>query len=198
MPRKYFLSISPQPPIDSIPDLVSTVAIFWSANNSPGVLRKRRTWFEAQPDLDPEGLVFIDESEPSRRHRSSATANDRDQHRAQPWPLPPGRTAAHGPPARPTEDDDADRWSPVRRHGRVMVLDDPSTATGSKARGAELRSRPPYSPYFNSIELAFAKLPSTEKCSDETSRRTFDWSRSGVAAPKAFCWRAIPGAGRRP
>src|SRR5690606_8557051 len=28
----------------------------------PDVLRKRRAWFEAQPDLDPGRLVFIDET----------------------------------------------------------------------------------------------------------------------------------------
>lgn len=26
------------------------------------VLQKRRAWFEGQPDLDPERLVFIDET----------------------------------------------------------------------------------------------------------------------------------------
>ena len=28
----------------------------------PDVLRRRRAWFEAQPDLDPDRLVFIDET----------------------------------------------------------------------------------------------------------------------------------------
>jgi hypothetical protein len=28
----------------------------------PDILKRRRAWFEAQPDLDPERLVFIDET----------------------------------------------------------------------------------------------------------------------------------------
>ena len=33
-----------------------------SGQNRPDVLNKRRVWFEAQPDLDPKRLIFIDES----------------------------------------------------------------------------------------------------------------------------------------
>lgn len=33
------------------------------------VAEAREAWFEAQPDLDPERLIFTDENEPSRRHR---------------------------------------------------------------------------------------------------------------------------------
>lgn len=28
----------------------------------PAILMRRQTWFEAQPDLDPDRLVFIDET----------------------------------------------------------------------------------------------------------------------------------------
>jgi len=35
------------------------------------VAAQRRAWFEAQPDLDPEDLVFIDESVLQRNGRSS-------------------------------------------------------------------------------------------------------------------------------
>ncbi len=33
-----------------------------SEQEQPNVARRRRAWFEAQPDLDPERLVFIDET----------------------------------------------------------------------------------------------------------------------------------------
>ncbi len=33
-----------------------------SEQERPDVARRRRAWFEAQPDLDPERLVFIDET----------------------------------------------------------------------------------------------------------------------------------------
>ncbi len=33
-----------------------------SEQEQPNVVRRRRAWFEAQPDLDPERLVFIDET----------------------------------------------------------------------------------------------------------------------------------------
>ena len=54
----------------------------------PDVLIQREAWFEGQLDLDPERLVFIDET---------WTA---DQHDTQPRPLPPGRAAADGLPTR--------------------------------------------------------------------------------------------------
>ena len=33
-----------------------------SEQQRPDVLRRRRAWFELQPDLEPERLVFIDET----------------------------------------------------------------------------------------------------------------------------------------
>ncbi len=39
-----------------------------SEQQRPDVLRRRRAWFELQPELDPDRLVFID-GEPSKRHR---------------------------------------------------------------------------------------------------------------------------------
>ncbi len=35
----------------------------------PDVAAAREAWLEAQPDMDPERLIFIDVNEPSRRHR---------------------------------------------------------------------------------------------------------------------------------
>ena len=33
-----------------------------SEQDRPDILKRRRAWFDAQPDLDPERLVFIDET----------------------------------------------------------------------------------------------------------------------------------------
>ncbi|MBB4421304.1 hypothetical protein BBJ66_31575 [Rhizobium sp. RSm-3] len=37
----------------------------------PDVLKRRRAWFDGQLDLDPEKLIFIDESVLQRHGRSS-------------------------------------------------------------------------------------------------------------------------------
>jgi transposase len=106
------------------------------------------------------------------------------------WPLPPGRAAADGLPARPSQDDHAgcrpayDRhggadgavngdWfeayvgqvlAPDLRHGDVVIMDNLSShkragvRTLIKAAGARLLFLPPYSPDFNPIEKAFARL----------------------------------------
>jgi len=42
-----------------------------SEQDRPDVKAKREAWFESQLDLDPTKLVFIDESVPQRRGRSS-------------------------------------------------------------------------------------------------------------------------------
>ena len=53
---------------------------------------------------------------------------------------------------------------PTLRRGDVVVMDnlavhkDPEVRTAIEQAGAQLRHLPPYSPDFNPIELAFAKL----------------------------------------
>ncbi|ARO26927.1 hypothetical protein TAL182_PC00324 (plasmid) [Rhizobium sp. TAL182] len=39
--------------------------------NQPDVLKRRRVWFDGQLNLDPEQLIFIDESVLQRHGRSS-------------------------------------------------------------------------------------------------------------------------------
>jgi transposase len=43
-----------------------------SEQQRPDVARRRQAWFDAQPDLDPERLVFIDETGPPPRWRACA------------------------------------------------------------------------------------------------------------------------------
>ena len=66
---------------------------------------------------------------------------------------------------------------PTLRPGDVVVLDNlavhkhPAVAAAIRAAGAHLRFLPPYSPDFNPIELAFAKLKAFVRAARP---RTFD------------------------
>ena len=66
---------------------------------------------------------------------------------------------------------------PTLRPGDVVVLDNlaahkqPAVRTAIEAVGAQLRFLPPYSPDFNPIELAFAKLKAFLRAARP---RTFD------------------------
>jgi transposase len=66
---------------------------------------------------------------------------------------------------------------PTLRRGDVVVLDNlavhkqPAIRTAIEAAGAQLRFLPPYSPDFNPIELAFAKLKAFLRAARP---RTFD------------------------
>ena len=143
--------------------------------------RRRRAWFEAQPDLDPEHLVFIDES-------GASTKMARLRGRA-----PKGQRCRAPVPHR--------HWKTTTFVGALrltgmtapMVLDGPMTGEAFlayvqqvlvptldpsntvimdnlpahrvsgvrdaiEATGAQLRLLPPYSPDFNPIENALSKL----------------------------------------
>jgi transposase len=75
---------------------------------------------------------------------------------------------------------------PELRPGNVVVMDNLSSHKGPRVRelieaaGAQLRYLPPYSPDFNSIENAFAKLKALLRKARE---RTMDglWSTIGTA-----------------
>src|SRR3546814_4311299 len=69
-----------------------------SEQERPDVLARRRAWFQAQPDLDPERLVFIDETSASTkmaRPRGRAKAGERCRSH-----IPPGhwQTVTATPP----------------------------------------------------------------------------------------------------
>jgi transposase len=147
----------------------------------PDILMRRRVWFDAQPDLDPERLVFIDET-------FASTAMARTHGRA-----PRGARLRVGIPhghwktttfvaglrlsgivAPMVLDGPINRRSfeayvahvlvPELRPGDVVVMDNlashkaPSVRDAIEAAGASLLFLPPYSPDFNPIENAFAKL----------------------------------------
>jgi DDE superfamily endonuclease len=140
-----------------------------SEQDREDVKAAREAWFEAQPDLDPERLIFLDK-----------TGLNTKMARLRPA-LPARRAPPHGRPARTLADHDLRRRAQAQRTGRpdadrrrderrglpayvqrvlvpalrpgdVVVMDNLRCHKGAAVRvaieaaGAELRFLPPYSP----------------------------------------------------
>jgi transposase len=147
----------------------------------PDIVKRRREWFEGQLDLDPERLVFIDETWAStnmaRRH---GRAPKGERLRAG---IPQGhwKTTTFVAGLRRTGmmatmvldgPINRDAFQAYGEHilvrelrpGDIVIMDNLSSHKGSAVRqaieaaGASLLFLPPYSPDFNPIENAFAKL----------------------------------------
>ena len=91
----------------------------------PDVLKKRLEWFEGQLDLDPDKLVFIDET--------GTSTNLAAQRRA----LPARAAVAHRRAARPLQDGYARRrhtpsWAQWRRRPMIVRSTPPSSRNGWK------------------------------------------------------------------
>jgi transposase len=162
-------------------DLAQKKTAHASEQDRPDILKRRRAWFEGQPDLDPERLVFVDETWAStsmaRRHgrcrrgerlrsgvphghwkTTTLVAGLRRSGMVAPWVL-------DGPINR-------DAFTvyvrqvlvPELKPGDIVVMDNlsshkaPAIRQAIEAAGATLLFLPPYSPDFNPIEQAFAKL----------------------------------------
>ena len=147
----------------------------------PDVLRRRWAWFEAQPDLDPDRLVFIDETWASTNMaRTHGRAPHGERLRAA---IPHGHwltttfiaglrntgmvapMVLDGPINGSLFQDYVEQvLVPELRPGDTVVMDNLGSHKGTgvraaiEAAGASLLYLPPYSPDFNPIELAFAKL----------------------------------------
>lgn len=70
-----------------------------SEQDRPDVLAQRQVWFDTQPDLDPQRLVFIDETGATTKIARLASLRA--------WPLPPNRRSKRG--GRSPGDRDRDR-----------------------------------------------------------------------------------------
>jgi transposase len=147
----------------------------------PDVLRRRWAWFEAQPDLDPDQLVFIDETWASTNMaRTHGRAPRGERLRAA---IPHGHwltttfvaglrntgmvapMVLDGPINGSLFQDYVEQvLVPELRSGDTVVMDNLGSHNGAgvrtaiEAAGASLLYLPPYSPDFNPIEQAFAKL----------------------------------------
>ena len=145
------------------------------------MLRRRRAWIETQPDLDPEKLVFVDETGASTKMaRRSGRALRGHRCRA---PVPHGhwKTTTFVGALRlsgmtaPMVLDGAMHGAaflayvekvlvPTLEPGDIVVMDNlaclrsAAVCDAIRRAGAELRFLPPYSPDFNPIEMAFSKF----------------------------------------
>jgi transposase len=144
-------------------------------------VKRRQDWFDGQPDLDPERLVFLDETWAStnmaRRYgrcrrgtrlrvgvphghwkTTTFVAGLTTRGMIAPWVL-------DGPINRDAFETYVGKVLVLElRPGDIVIMDNLSSHKGPKVRemieaaGAELLYLPPYSPDFNPIENAFSKL----------------------------------------
>jgi transposase len=152
-----------------------------SEQDRPDVLKRRQDWFEGQLDLDPARLVFIDETWASTNMaRLYGRAPKGERLRAG---IPHGHwqtttfvaglrltgmvapMVLDGPINREAFQAYLDQvLVPELRPGDIVVLDNLGSHKGASRldclanAGATLLYLPPYSPDFNPIENAFAKL----------------------------------------
>jgi transposase len=152
-----------------------------SEQERPDVLKRREDWFESQLDLDPERLVFIDETWTSTNMARTHGRCARGERLRMAIPHGHWKTTTFvaglriGGIAAPFVLD-----GPINRNafevyvakvlvpelapGDVVVMDNLSSHKGPAVRamieaaGASLIYLPPYSPDFNPIEKAFSKL----------------------------------------
>jgi transposase len=164
-------------------------------------VKRRQAWFDGQLDLDPERLVFIDETWAStnmaRRHGRCArgerlrvgvphghwktttfVAGLRSRGIAAPFVL-------DGPINRIAFETYVDKvLVPELEPGDIVIMDNLSSHKGPRVRemieaaGATLLFLPPYSPDFNPIENAFSKLKAHLR---KAAERTVDglWNAIG-------------------
>jgi transposase len=167
----------------------------------PDILTRREKWFEGQLDLDRERLVFIDETWASTNMARHYGRSPRGQRLRASVPHGHWKTTTFvaglrltgiaapfvldGPMNRDAfETYVAKVLAPELRPGDVVIMDNLSSHKGPRvgelieAAGASLRYLPPYSPDFNPIENAFAKLKALLR---KTAARTVDalWATIG-------------------
>lgn len=166
-------------------------------------MRKREAWFDAQPDLEPERLVFIDETGASTKMaRMRGRAPKGERCRA---PIPHGHwktttfTGAlrlsgmtapmvlDGPMNGPAFIAYVEQiLAPTLCPGDIVIMDNlpahkpNAVRMAIEAAGARLCFLPPYSPDFNPIENAFSRLKAILR---KTAARTIDelWNAIGEA-----------------
>ena len=166
-------------------------------------MKRREAWFENQLELDPDRLVFIDETWASTnmaRLRGRAPRGERLR-MAVPyghWKTTTfvGALTLRGFIAPFVLDGPINRCAfetyvekvlvPELRPGDIVIMDNLSSHKGPRVRelieaaGASLRYLPPYSPDFNPIENAFAKLKALLRRAAERTVGAL-WDRIGIA-----------------
>jgi transposase len=166
----------------------------------PDVARRRWAWFEAQPDLDPARLVFIDETGATTKMARLRGRAKRGQRCRAAVPHGHWKTTTFIAALRlnglsaPMVLDGAMNGAaflayveqvlaPTLKPGDIVIMDNlPSHRVSGvrqaiEAAGATHLFLPPYSPDFNPIEQLFAKLKA--------------WLRKVAARTKEALWQAI-------
>jgi transposase len=144
-------------------------------------LLRRQAWFEAQPDLDPERLVFIDETGASTKMTRRYGRSPRGERCRAPVPHGHWKTTTFVGALRlegmtaPMVLDGAMHGAAfiayveqvlvaTLKPGDIVVMDNlpahkpAAVRQAIEAAGAELHFLPPYSPDLNPIEMAFSKF----------------------------------------
>jgi transposase len=183
------------------PDHAQKKTAHASEQDRSDIVERRWAWFEGQLDLDPERLVFIDETWAStnmaRRHgrcrrgerlragvphghwkTTTFVAGLRRTGMVAPMVLdgPINRDAFHAYVEQVL--------TPELNPGDVVIMDNlsshkaPAVREMIEAAGASLLFLPPYSPDFNPIEQAFSKLkahlPSPDECANYFANAGYD------------------------
>lgn len=163
----------------------------------PDVVEKRRQYSEKQPSLDANRLVFIDES--GFRLGSSPRYGWAPKGEKSPGPTVQGAwntvtmigaLALDGFRGFLTIDSGTSgevflafveqSLGDELRPGDIVVMDNlaahktPDVRAAIRARGAEILFTPPYSPEFNPIEKAWAKLKDLIRRAETRTRQDFD------------------------
>jgi transposase len=167
------------------------------------VLKRRRAWFEGQLDLEPEQLIFIDETWASTKMARARGRAPRGERLRAAIPHAHWKTTTFVAGLRPTGmvapmvlDGPINGVAfqayvdqvlvPELRPGDTVIMDNlgshkgPGVRMAIEAAGANLLYLPPYSPDFNPIEPAFAKLKALLR---KTAERSIDglWAAIGTA-----------------
>ncbi len=165
-------------------------------------MKRRQAWFNRQLDLDPDRLVFIDETWASTNMARRHGRAPRGQRLRMSVPHGHWKTTTFiaglrnsgmvapfvidGPVNREVFELYVEKILVPELHpGDVVVMDNLSSHKGPavhamlKAAGARLLYLPPYSPDFNPIEKAFSKLKAALR---KEAQRTVDglWNTIGV------------------
>ena len=144
-------------------------------------MRRRQVWFEAQPELEPERLVFIDETGVDTKMARRFGRSLRGERCCAPVPHGHWKTTTFTAGLRltgmtapfilegPMDGEGFLAYveqvlAPTLQPGDVVIIDNlpahrvAGARTAIEAKGAAFVFLPPYSPDFNPIEKAFSKL----------------------------------------
>lgn len=169
--------------------------------NRPDVLKRRHDWFDGQLDLDPDKLVFIDETWTATNMTRSHGRCRKGERLRMGYPHGHRKTTTLVAGLRrsgmvapmvmdgPINGDWFETYVerllvPTLTRGDTVIMDNLSSHKRKSVRdkieaaGAKLLFLPPYSPDFNPIEMAFAKLKALLRKAGE---RTVDalWNTIG-------------------